>query len=100
VVQWRCQIWCWCQRRARTWIGARNSKVTLLSTVVAFLVWWGVDHILIGWSPLHIPIPSVWSLIAIRVRNNLAFRGGKSLSNCLCHWLDILLHGAKDRSSG
>jgi hypothetical protein len=53
--------------------------VSLLSTVVTFLVWWGLDHILIGWSPLHTPIPGVWSLIAIRARNHLALRGEKIL---------------------
>jgi hypothetical protein len=74
VVQWRCRISYHCQRRARTRIGAHNSKVTLLSVVVAFLVWWSLDHILIGWGPLDILIPSVWGLIAVRARNNLVLR--------------------------
>jgi hypothetical protein len=82
------------------WIGACNSKVSLMSTVVAFLVRWGLDHTLIGWGPLHILIPSVWSSIDVRVRNNLALRGGKSLSSWLLHRFDILLHGVEDRSSG
>jgi hypothetical protein len=81
------------------WIGARNSKVALPSTVVPFLVWWGLDHTLIGWGPLHILIPSVWGLIAVRARNHLALRGAKSLSSWLWHRLDILLHGAGDRSN-
>jgi hypothetical protein len=80
-------------------IGACNSKVTLLSTIVAFLVWWGLDHTLIDWSPLHVLIPSIWSLIAVRARNNLALSGGKSLSNWLWHQLNILLHGVENRSS-
>jgi hypothetical protein len=80
-------------------IGACSSKVTLLSTIVTFLVWWGLDHIRIGWSPLHTPIPGVWSLIAIRARNNLALSGGKSLSSWLWHQLNILLHGAENRSN-
>jgi hypothetical protein len=64
-------------------IGACNSKVTLLSTIVTFLVQWSLDHILIGWSPLHTPISGVWSLIAIRARNHLALRYDKSLSRWL-----------------
>jgi hypothetical protein len=71
--------------------------VSLLSIVVAFLVRWGLDHTLIGWSPLHILIPSVWSLIAVMARNNLALRGGKSLSSWLWHRLNILLHEAENR---
>jgi hypothetical protein len=80
-------------------IWARNSEVTLLSIVVAFLVQWSLDYTLIGWSPLHILIPSVWSLIAVRARNHLALRGHKSLSCWLWHPMDILLHGANNRSS-
>jgi hypothetical protein len=53
----------------------------------------------IGWSPLQILIPGVSSLIAIRVRNNLALWSGKSFSRWWWHWLDILLHGMKNRSN-
>jgi hypothetical protein len=35
--------------------------MTLLCTIVAFLVTWGLGHILIRLSPLHILISSVWS---------------------------------------
>jgi hypothetical protein len=35
--------------------------MTLLYTIIAFLVTWGLGHILIRLSPLHILISSVWS---------------------------------------
>jgi hypothetical protein len=53
------------------WIGARISEVTLLSTIVAFLIHWGLGHILVAQGPLHILIPSVWSLKDIGVQNHL-----------------------------
>jgi hypothetical protein len=41
------------------WVGALRSKVTLLSTIVALLMCWGSDCILLGRGHLHIPISSV-----------------------------------------
>jgi hypothetical protein len=69
---------------------ARISEVILLSTIVAFLVRWGLGHILIDWGPLHILIPSVWSLKDIGARNHLPLWGDKSLSSWLRHRLKTL----------
>jgi hypothetical protein len=59
--------------------------VTLMSTVVAFLIRWGLNRILIGLGPLHILIPSVWSLIAVGAWSHVAVSGDKSLSSWLRH---------------
>jgi hypothetical protein len=51
-----------CQRRSWSWVGARISEVTLLSTIVAFLARWVLGWSLVSWGPLNTLILSVWSL--------------------------------------
>jgi hypothetical protein len=82
-----------------TTIGTQKGKVVFPSTVEASLACFHRCCILNNWGPLHPMIPSVWSLIAVRVRNHLALRGDKSLSSWLWHRLDILLHGTENRPS-
>jgi hypothetical protein len=52
-----------------------EGKVAFPSTIGASLVCFHRCCILSSWGT------SVWSLIAIRARNHLTLRGGKSLSN-------------------
>jgi hypothetical protein len=73
--------------------------MTFPSTFEASLAYFHWCCILSSWGPLHPMIPNDWSLIAIRVGNHLALRGDKSLSNWLCHRLNMLLHEVENRSS-
>jgi hypothetical protein len=67
----------------RMWIGARNSKVTSLSIIVAFPLSWSLCCILTGLRPLHIQISNILRLVAIRVLDTLG-SGNTRLS-----WLTI-----------
>jgi hypothetical protein len=55
-----------------------EGKVAFPSTLEASLACFHQCCILSSWGPLHNMIPIVWSLIAVRARNHLALRGGKS----------------------
>jgi hypothetical protein len=73
--------------------------MTLLSTIVAFLVRWVLGCSMASRGPLSTLIPSVWSLKEVGVRNHLPLWGNKSLCSRLSHRLKTLSDGANDRSS-
>jgi hypothetical protein len=73
--------------------------MTLLSTIVAFLVRWVLGCSMVSRGPWSTLISSVWSLKEVGVRNHLPLWGNKSLFGRLRHRLKTLSDGAEDRSS-
>jgi hypothetical protein len=100
ITSWGC-CWSsfWWQRRTWTWVGAWTSKMTLLSTIVAFLERWVLGCSMVSRGPWSTLIPSVWILKEAGARNHLPLWGNKSLFSRLMHRLKTLSDGAKDRSS-
>jgi hypothetical protein len=73
--------------------------MTLLSTIVAFLVRWVMGCSMVNWGPLSTLIPSVCSLKEVGPWNHLPLWGNKSLCSKLRHQLKTLSDGVNDRSS-
>jgi hypothetical protein len=71
--------------------------MTLLSTIVAFLVQWVLGCSMVNRGPWSTLIPSVWSLKEVGVRNHLSLWGNKSLCSRLRRRLKTLSDEAKDR---
>jgi hypothetical protein len=73
--------------------------MTLLSTIVAFLVQWVLGCCMVSRGPWSTLIPNDWSLKEDGAWNHLPLWGNKSLFSRLRHRLKTLSDGANDRSS-
>jgi hypothetical protein len=73
--------------------------MTILSTIVAFLVQWVLGCSMVSRVPWSTLIPSVWGQKEVGVWNHLPLWGNKSLCSRLRHRLKTLSDGAEDHNS-
>jgi hypothetical protein len=76
-----------CHIRAVSWIGIDVSKMTLLSTVVALPIWWGLCGILSSFLSLHLLTSHDMGLDVLRVLDTLG--SGYTYLGWLILWVSL-----------